>query len=350
MEKFVFLRLTHILRERELLRDRRWVTIEEQLAIFLLTIGHNEDNRILQERFQHSGETISRYFNEVLRAIMELSNELIKPPSFSEAPAEILNNSKYFPWFKDCIGAIDGTHIKVIVPLSQQTPYFNRNGNILQNVMAVCSFDLKFTYIYAGWEGSANDSRILWETLSNRSMMFPHAPEVCASICFEFTLSMVANIYYYVVDAGYPNMPGFLAPYRGVRYHLHDCRRGSNGRFTAKELFNFGHSSLRNAFERSFRVLKSRFPTFRDPSSFPYNTQVQILIATCAIHNFIRTESKSDELFAYYANEENVIDVDTSPPDEPTFSGMYAHQQRRSEMNHVRDEIADAMYRFRYRN
>ncbi|KAI3880059.1 hypothetical protein MKX03_003880, partial [Papaver bracteatum] len=135
---------------------------------------------------------------------------------------------------------------------------------------------------------------------------------------------------YYVVDAGYPNMPGFLAPYRGVRYHLHDRRRGSNGRFTAKELFNFGHSS--------------------DPSSFPYDTQVQILIASYAIHNFIRTESKSGELFAYYANEENVIDVDTSPPDEPVFSGMYAHQQRRSEMNHMRDQIADAMYRFRYLN
>ncbi|XP_026419803.1 protein ALP1-like [Papaver somniferum] len=200
--------------------------------------------------------------------------------------------------------------------------------------MAVCSFDLKFTYIYVGWEGSENDSRILWEALSNRTLMFPHAPEGK----------------YYVVDAGYPNMPDFLAPYRGVRYHLHDRRRGSNERFTTKELFNFGNSSLKNAIERSFGVLKSRFPILRDLSSFPYNTQVQILIAACAIHNSIRTESKSDELFAYYANEENVMDVDKSLPDEPEFSGMYAHQQRRSEMNRMRDQIADAMYRFRYRN
>ncbi|KAI3994455.1 hypothetical protein MKX01_012712 [Papaver californicum] len=100
MEKFVFLRLSHILRERELLHDSRWITIEEQLAIFLLTIGHNEHNRMLQERFQHSGETISRYFNEVLGAIMELSKELIKAPYFSETPVEILNNTKYYPWFK----------------------------------------------------------------------------------------------------------------------------------------------------------------------------------------------------------------------------------------------------------
>jgi hypothetical protein len=25
---------------------------------------------------------------------------------------------------------------------------------------------------------------------------------------------------YYVVDVGYPNRPGYLAPYKGERYHL----------------------------------------------------------------------------------------------------------------------------------
>lgn len=33
---------------------------------------------------------------------------------------------------------------------------------------------------------------------------------------------------YYVVDSGYPNKRGFLAPHRGCRYHLHDYR--SRGR------------------------------------------------------------------------------------------------------------------------
>ena len=30
-----------------------------------------------------------------------------------------------------------------------------------QNVLAACSFDLKFTYVLPGWEGFASDSRIL---------------------------------------------------------------------------------------------------------------------------------------------------------------------------------------------
>ena len=32
---------------------------------------------------------------------------------------------------------------------------------ITQNVLAAISFNLKFTYVLAGWEGSAHDSRVL---------------------------------------------------------------------------------------------------------------------------------------------------------------------------------------------
>jgi hypothetical protein len=32
---------------------------------------------------------------------------------------------------------------------------------------------------------------------------------------------------YYVVDVGYPNRPGYLAPYKGERYHLPEWHRGT---------------------------------------------------------------------------------------------------------------------------
>ncbi|WJZ94876.1 hypothetical protein VitviT2T_013700 [Vitis vinifera] len=34
----------------------------------------------------------------------------------------------------------------------------------------------------------------------------------------------------YLVDAGYPQMSGYLGPYKGERYHLPDFRRGSSPR------------------------------------------------------------------------------------------------------------------------
>lgn len=44
-----------------------------------------------------------------------------------------------------------------------------------QKVMAVCSFDEKFTFVYAGWESWASDSQIL-EAAVNPLFKFPHPP------------------------------------------------------------------------------------------------------------------------------------------------------------------------------
>ena len=40
-----------------------------------------------------------------------------------------------------------------------------RKGGTTQNVMAAVDFDLKFTYVLAGWEGSAHDALILADAL-----------------------------------------------------------------------------------------------------------------------------------------------------------------------------------------
>jgi hypothetical protein len=61
---------------------------------------------------------------------------------------------------------------------------------------------------------------------------------------------------YYVVDTGYPNRPGYLAPYKGERYHMPEWHRGMEPN-TPKEKFNRKHSSIRNVIERSFGLLKN---------------------------------------------------------------------------------------------
>ncbi|PPS20433.1 hypothetical protein GOBAR_AA00163 [Gossypium barbadense] len=59
MDKHVFHKLCYTLRHRGMLRDTAGVMIEEQLAIFLNIVGHNERNRVIQERFQHSGNQVA---------------------------------------------------------------------------------------------------------------------------------------------------------------------------------------------------------------------------------------------------------------------------------------------------
>lgn len=62
LEKHTFYLLRDALCERSLLKDAKRMTVDEQLLMFLHTIGHIVRNRVIQDRYQHSGEPISRHF------------------------------------------------------------------------------------------------------------------------------------------------------------------------------------------------------------------------------------------------------------------------------------------------
>ncbi|KAF3790698.1 hypothetical protein EJ110_NYTH03083 [Nymphaea thermarum] len=75
------------------------ISVEEQVAIFLLTVGHNERNRACQYMFQHSGQTISKYVNVIVRALCQLGMENIRRPN-DETPSKIRLNPRYNPYFQ----------------------------------------------------------------------------------------------------------------------------------------------------------------------------------------------------------------------------------------------------------
>jgi hypothetical protein len=51
------------------------------------------------------------------------------------------------------------------VPRKMQAAFRGRKHTITQNVTAAVDFDLRFTYVLAGWEGSAHDALILADAL-----------------------------------------------------------------------------------------------------------------------------------------------------------------------------------------
>ena len=74
----------------------------EKLAMFIFTIAIGASNRQVQERFQHSGEIVSRCINEALEVVCLLVVDVIKPtdPDFTSIPREIATNQRYMPHFK----------------------------------------------------------------------------------------------------------------------------------------------------------------------------------------------------------------------------------------------------------
>jgi hypothetical protein len=177
--------------------------------------------------------------------------------------------------------------------------------------MAACNFNLLFTFIMVGWEGAAHDTRIFLDAIRKPSANFPKPPP---GIVFFFLILLIMNAYclcishrwlllpcvgkYYLVDAGYLLIKGYLTPYKGERYHIPDFRRAGRGN-GIEERFNYVHSSLRSVIERTFGVWKNRWHILRQMSSYDFNDQMLIVVATAVLHNFIRIHDRNDKGFKW---------------------------------------------------
>ncbi|XP_062081151.1 uncharacterized protein LOC133785954 [Humulus lupulus] len=181
--------------------------------------------------------------------------------------------------------------------------------------MVACSFNMMFTYVYAGWEGTTNDSRVLLDAI-RKDDNFPMPPPGK----------------YYVVDSGYPNMPGFLAPYRGERYHLRPFRGRGNHPRGAMELFNYRHSSLRNVIERCFGLLKARFPILKSMPPYLLGKQLD----ATPVEDIEGTESQSNTTIE---NQQEGDEAGISEAPQINFSQAYM-----AKMENIRDDIAGQMW------
>ena len=99
------------------------------------------------------------------------------------------------------------------------------------------------------------------------------------------------------MDSGLPISTSFLPPHKSTRYHAQDFHSSSRQITSKKEFYNYRHSSLRMVIERSFGVLKARFPILNLMPNFKPIRQRYVVIVCCALHNFIRMNNRSDELF-----------------------------------------------------
>lgn len=116
---------------------------------------------------------------------------------------------------------------------------------------------------------------------------------------------------------------GYLKPYPDTRYHLEDFRRGSRPIQGSHEIFNQVHSSLRSVIERTFGVWKKKWAILRDMPNYSFKRQTLIVVATMALHNYIRRHPSRIDL------EFDVCDDDESY----VYPEAHAHVNRRNQNN-----------------
>ncbi|KAK5785894.1 hypothetical protein PVK06_040515 [Gossypium arboreum] len=189
---------------------------------------------------------------------------------------------------RNFLAVLDGTHIKIRVPIVDKPRSRMQKGDIATNMLGVCTPGMHFVYVLPGWKGSFADGWVLRDAISKRhGLKVPH------------------------VYAGYTNCERFLTPFKGRRYHLNEWCQGYQPS-TPEEFFNMKHASVCNVNETCFRLLKFRWRILRSPSFYPVRVHNRIIIACCLLHNFIRTYMSLDPIEAELGERlpSNIIDDD----------------------------------------
>jgi hypothetical protein len=147
-----FLYLEKVLKEESTLQATKYMGTKEQLGIFLYAVTTDLSIRKLAERFQRSTETIQRTYHKVMRSFLykDFYDSNIQTNPASPLSEYIKLNRSFFPYFKDYVGAIDGTYIPISPPENIKSNYRNQKGELSQNVLTVCNFDMRFTDILCG--------------------------------------------------------------------------------------------------------------------------------------------------------------------------------------------------------
>jgi DDE superfamily endonuclease len=324
-----FLYLRGLLIEKAGLQSTRYMSATEQLGIFLYAVVTDLSMRKLAERFQRSTETIDRVYHKVMKLF--LRKGIYEPaiqPATQDTPLHISISSSpmYSPFLDDCIGAVDGTHIPVSPPSAERKSFRDRSGHITQNVLAICNFDMRFTDVLSGWEGSVADSTLWMEAHRLGAVSIPRGK-------------------YVLGDAGFPNCDYCLTPYRGVRYHLKEWEKANKRPRNAKELFNLRHAKLRNVIERIFGVMKKRFKILTLPRAFKMTAQARVVLALCVLHNILRDIGEWDD--DDIEDENGPEDEDGEDFDQGQRRGQRPYNITNGERTRAsakRDAIAEAMW------
>lgn len=132
------------------------------------------------------------------------------------------------------------------------------------NVQTVSCSDLKIMDVVARWPGSCHDYTIL-----KRSRVFNKLNSG------EWGNSLI------VADSGYANSLHIVTPF-------------INPRNAIGELYNESIISTRNPVERSYGVLKRRFPILSFGSRLKLQTTQAVIVACCVLHNIAIDNNDTD--------------------------------------------------------
>ena len=175
--------------------------------------------------------------------------------------------------FPQCLGAIDGKHVRIKCPPQSGSKFFNYKGYFSVVLFGISDARYRFIYHEVGAPGSTGDSTI-WNNSEFRRRLESgnlNQPESVVSADGVTIPSLVVG------DAAFALTPQLMKPFP------------ERGLDDDKRIFNYRLCRARRVIENAFGIMSARFRVFAQTLQQSNHTATLITKACLALHNFFRT-------------------------------------------------------------
>ncbi|KAJ8952286.1 hypothetical protein NQ318_007454 [Aromia moschata] len=228
----------------------------------------------LQYEFHIGRSTIADIVSETCQAIWLALKDTEMPEPTKEEWYQIADTFQEKTNFPNCLGAVDGKHIRCVKPRSSGSKFFNYKKYFSVVLMAVANANLRFISIDIGAYDQEGDSTVFRDSTFG-TKLYSSQLNIPSPRCLPGTDS-TPQPFVFLGDDAFKIHTNLLRPFPS---------RDIDGR---RRIFNYRLSRARCSVECAFGLLANKWRIFHTPILVRPELINDIVKASCILHNFVR--------------------------------------------------------------
>lgn len=263
----------------------------EKLLLTLRFLTTGETFRSLSVAFKISYGYISIIVRDVLRELYKKLVPIFLPePQISDFE-KIANDFTTKCNFPNCIGVMDGKHVRVLSPKNSGSLYSDRHYFSIV-LLALIDTNCKFVIVDIGSYGEEEENGIFEKSIMGRHM---RSGEFRFPVEKSLPASDIIVPHVIIADEAFRLSDRVMKPYP----------KDQVAQDTTKAVFNDRLCKARKVSESAFVILCQNFRILSSPIAVLPETTNLIITATCCFHNMLRDEYLSTDVFQPDNHETN---------------------------------------------
>ncbi|XP_023944140.1 uncharacterized protein LOC128199505 isoform X2 [Bicyclus anynana] len=251
----------------------------EMIGLTIRFLATGNEIRNIHLDYYRGISTVAKIIRVVCNAIWKFCLNANIPKITQQLFEEIAADFNKKANFPNCIGAVDGKHIRVRSPPKSGSLFFNYKGYNSIVLLAIVDSKYRFIYVDIGAYGKESDSTIFHNTKLYDLLMRGDLPTPTSRPLPGFQEPVP---FVFVGDEAFSISNNVMRPYSGK--HLSVKQR----------VFNYRLSRARRYVECTFGILANKWRIFHRPINVSYDFAIDIVKACCILHNFVINRDELD--------------------------------------------------------